>query len=72
MYQTKISGLLWDKKEDKLQIEFKGKFIERPTKRKILSKLASMFHPLEIVSPVLLKSKIIFRMICELGLSWDQ
>ena len=63
---------LWDKMEDKLQIEFIGKLIEKPTKRKILSNLALVFDPLGIVSPVFLKGKIIFRMICELGLSWDQ
>ena len=43
MYQTKILGLLWEKKEEKVQIEFEGKFIERPTKRKITDQLTTIF-----------------------------
>ena len=43
----------------------------KATKRDILKKLASIYDPLGFVSPVHLMGKIIYRMICEKKLAWD-
>ena len=41
------------------------------TKCDILRKLVSIYDPLGFVSPVHLMGKIIYRMICEKKLAWD-
>ncbi|XP_065070928.1 uncharacterized protein LOC135695688 [Rhopilema esculentum] len=69
--ETKLLGLAWDKREDTLAISF-PEMPERVTKRTVLSGLALVYDPLGIVSPVLLTGKIIYRDICEEGLSWDK
>ena len=69
--ETKLLGLAWDKKDDTLAISF-PEMPERVTKRTVLSGLASVYDPLGIVSPVLLTGKILYRDICDEGLSWDE
>ena len=41
------------------------------TKRDILRNLALIYNPLGFVSPAHLMGKIIYRMICEKKLEWD-
>ena len=41
------------------------------TKRDILRKLALTYDPLGLVSPVHLMGKIIYQMICEKKLAWN-
>ena len=43
----------------------------KATKHGILRKLASIYDPLGFVSPVHLMGKIIYQMICEKRLAWD-
>ena len=69
--ETKLLGLAWNKKDDTLAINFPD-MPERGTKRTVLSGLASVYDPLGIVSPVLLTGKILYRDICDEGLSWDE
>ena len=69
--ETKLLRLAWDKKDDTLAISF-PEMPERVTKRTVLSGLASVYDPLGIVSPVLLTGKILYRDICDEGLSWDE
>ena len=69
--ETKLLGIAWDKKEDSLAVCF-PKIATESTKRSLLKGLASVYDPLGIVSPVMLKGKLIFRDACDAGLSWDE
>ena len=61
----KILGLLWDKKEDSMAIEIPNNKAKR-TKREILSKLASVYNPLGLISLVHLRGKVVYWELCEL------
>ena len=43
-----------------------------PTKRNVLSLLASLFDPLGLISPVTVSMKILFQEICSSKLDWDE
>ena len=55
----KTLGLLWDKKEDSMAIEIPNNKAKR-TKREVLSKLASVYNPLGLFSPVHLRGKVVY------------
>ena len=42
-----------------------------PSKRNVLSLLACIFDPLGLLSPTVVKAKILFQEICISGLDWD-
>ena len=69
--ETKILGLLWDKREDSFIIQVLN-INKNATKRNILSTLASICDPLGFVSPCLLLGKIIYHKLCDLKVSWDK
>ena len=63
----KVLGQAWDNKSDEFKFEI-AKVGERaktisPTKRNLLSVLASLFDPLGIVSPVIVCAKILFQYV---------
>lgn len=64
---TKILGHLWDKSEDSLEITVPPPLDpEIPiTKSAILSKLASVYDPLGIISPTIVQGKHIYREACD-------
>ena len=74
---TKVLGIGWDRKSDTLEVNL-GKVSEEnlnssvPTKRIILSTLASIFDPLGLVSPVLVGPKVLFQEMCIGKLDWDE
>ena len=67
---SKLLGLAWDKELDMLTITFPQ---ESPstTKRGILSKLARIYDPRGLVSPITVEGKIIYRKVCDVKWSWD-
>ena len=69
--ETKIVGLLWDKREDFFIIQVSHVNKNR-TKRNILSTLASFYDPFGFVSPCLVLGKIIDRNLRDLKVSWDR
>ena len=69
--ETKILGVLWDKKNDLFAIEIPKFSSKSLTKRSILQFLASVFDPLGFISPFLLAGKLIYRNICDLKTGWD-
>ena len=69
--ETKVLGLLLDKKEDSIAIEIPNNKAKH-TKREILSKLASIYDPLGLTSPVHLRGKVVYWELCELKLLWDK
>ena len=48
-----------------------GSNSESPTKRSGLSRLAKIYDPIGIASPLLLQGKQIYREVCDHKLPWD-
>ena len=68
--ETKILGLNWDKQRDTFRVEIPTE--NQPlTKRNVLKTLASIYHSLGFISPVILIGKILFRNLCDLSIPWD-
>ena len=69
---TTILGLKWNKSSDTLTVSFSTvDSVSTTTKRTILSKLAKVYDPLGVVSPITLEGKIIFRDVCKTKVPWD-
>ena len=73
--KSKVLGLEWDIEKDLLEYNL-GKIGEDaklhvPTKRGILSTLASLYDPLGIISPVAVPAKILFQDLCIDKSNWD-
>ena len=65
-------GLKWNKSADTLTVTFPAVDSNATTtKRTILSKLAKVYDPLGLVSPMILEGKIIFRDVCKSKAPWD-
>ena len=64
--QTTLLGLKWNKSEDNLTVTFPTVDSNATTTtRTILSKLAKVYGPLGLVSPIILEGKMIFRDVCK-------
>ena len=50
---SKILGLMWDKREDTLEIQLKMNENSSVTKRSILSQLSAIYDPLGVISPTI-------------------
>ena len=69
---TRTLGLKWNKSSDTLTVSFPTvHIVSTTTKRTILSKLAKVYDPLGVVSPITLEGKIIFRDVCKTKVPWD-
>lgn len=66
----KVLGLYWDVETDVLCVPLCVKVTE-PTRRGILSTIASVFDPLGIASPLILQAKLILQELCKMSCSWD-
>eukprot|EP00112_Aurelia_sp_Birch-Aquarium-sp1_P000702 Seg1067.15 transcript_id=Seg1067.15/GoldUCD/mRNA.D3Y31 product="hypothetical protein" protein_id=Seg1067.15/GoldUCD/D3Y31 len=74
--ESKVLGVKWDIDKDVLKFEFK-EILDKaeqlePTKRNILSVIASVFDPLGLISPVIVPAKILLQDICKSKISWDE
>ena len=73
--ENKVLDILWDKQSDQLMFDFndiRSKFIEEPTRRSIIQFLASVYDPLGLIAPVIVKMKILFQDICVNKFTWDE
>ena len=70
-YQLLALGLVWDPEGDTLRIDGK-KFVDANTKREMISQLASQFDPLGVVSPLLLRGKLILQKVVASKIDWDE
>ena len=71
--KTKVLGLAWDKDQDLLEFNL-DKVAEGEglvTKRYILSRIAALFDPLGLISPVTVTAKVLFQDLCLEKLGWD-
>ena len=67
---SKLLGLGWDKISDTLTVTFPHESLST-TKRGILSKLARIYDPFGLVSPITVAGKMIYREVCDAKWSWD-
>ena len=71
---TKVLGIFWDKQKDVLKFDF-SKFLEQclaaKTKRDILHCIASLYDPVGLINPVLVKLKHYFQKLCIMKMEWD-
>ena len=68
--ETKMLGMKWNKREDTLTIQLPDD--DHPvTRRGVLSKLAKIYYPLGLVSPLTLEGKLMYREACDAKTPWD-
>ena len=68
----KTLGLVWDSRNDILKYTVKGTDLRKITKRTILSITAQIFDPLGLVSPAIIKAKVLMQKLWTLKLDWDE
>ena len=74
--ETKVLGVNWDPNSDKFYFNFAkvheyGK--ELPiTKGSVLKLLAKLFDPIGVLSPFIIRLKILFQQICIAKFDWDE
>ncbi|XP_064635230.1 uncharacterized protein LOC135492608 [Lineus longissimus] len=67
----KALGVQWNPETDSLGLKLLEK--SKPaTRRGILSLTSSLYDPLGLLSPIILKAKIILQDLCRLKLGWDE
>ena len=70
---VKVLGHTWNVESDTILLK-KTTYIQKSqglTKRNVLKELASVFDPLGLVSPVLLKGKLFIQSLWSKHLNWD-
>ena len=68
--EPKLLGVPWNKEKDKIQVSFPT-FTAEPSKRVILAKIAKVYDPLGLASPVSLSEKALYREACDTRSAWD-
>ena len=68
--ESKLLGVPWNKEKDEIQVSFPT-FTAEPTKRGILAKIAKVYDPLGLASPVTLSGKALYREACDTRTAWD-
>ena len=74
--QSKLLGVGWDSCSDELLFNFSVLFDQvrnlPPSRRSLLKITASIFDPLGILSPFVIKLKVMFQALCCQRAEWDQ
>lgn len=68
--ETTLLGQNWNKEKDTIGVVFPENK-SSPTKRGILSKVAKIYDPLGLVSPITLGGKLLYREACNEKCPWD-
>ncbi|XGW04789.1 hypothetical protein V3C99_015734, partial [Haemonchus contortus] len=68
--KIKFLGVPYDTRSDEFSVELSICIKERPTKRDIVSQLNSIYDPLGLAAPLLIKLKHLMREIFECNLDW--
>ena len=70
--ESKLLGVKWNKVEDTIAVQFPVVNTSSAiSKREVLAKLAKVYDPLGLVSPVTLQGKQIYREVCDYKAAWD-
>ena len=70
---TKVLGVPWD--DDLLRFNLhmlKGIEEKKITKRMLLRAVASVYDPMGVLSPIVIKLKILFQDVCKRHIDWDE
>ncbi|XP_053686518.1 uncharacterized protein LOC128736060 [Sabethes cyaneus] len=67
----KALGMQWQPCSDEFHFSYHPTEILQPTKRTILSQIASLFDPLGLLAPVIVKAKLVMQRMWELKVAWD-
>ena len=72
---VKILGLNWNVETDEIQYDLSAMVNYAsalpPTKRSVLRLTAKIFVPLGLLSPFTITMKIMFQILCNKGVNWD-
>ncbi|XP_063540783.1 uncharacterized protein LOC134749694 [Cydia strobilella] len=70
----KTLGIIWNTKEDKLQITNNLKDLPKQpiTKRNVLADIASLFDPMGWLAPAVVIAKTFMQKLWQLGVAWDE
>ena len=66
-----LLGLAWNKNDDTISITIASEEVPT-TKRGVLTKVAKIYDPLGLASPLSLTGKLLYREACDLKCGWDQ
>ena len=70
--EQKLLGIRWNSESDRLSFNIEAlKYQGTVTKRKVLSIIASLYDPLGLLSPVIIKGKIFMQILWKETLGWD-
>ncbi|XP_058816992.1 uncharacterized protein LOC131680288 [Topomyia yanbarensis] len=68
----KTLGIHWQPCNDEFLFSYQPHKILQPTKRIILSQIASLFDPLGLLAPIIIKAKLVMQRLWELKVDWDE
>ena len=69
----KTLGVMWEANENVFTFSSKLSVVEeKPTKRSVLKKIASLFDPLGFSSPFTIREKMCMQDIWITGIEWDE
>ncbi|XP_058817552.1 uncharacterized protein LOC131680856 [Topomyia yanbarensis] len=67
----KALGIHWQPCSDELHFSYQPSQILQPTKRTIVSQIASLFDPLGLLAAIVVKAKLVMQRLWELKVAWD-
>lgn len=77
-YVKKILGIKWRPVSDKISLNINSKGmlqsinINSPTKRKVLKTIMSIYDPIGVLMPLIMRSRILMQNICRCKIDWDE
>ena len=68
---TRTLGMKWNLRKDSFCFEVKVNLDVKPTRRVILSNVATVFDPFQLLGPIMLPARLLFQKLCAEKLDWD-
>lgn len=71
--ETKVLGTAWNTENDNFKITFQHTWKQTKfTKRKVVSIVAQLYDVLGLISPIIIKGKILIQQLWKSGINWDE